>query len=227
VFSVSTPAATTALTTLANVKAELSITGTDEDAYLTAKIARVSAQICTYLKVPTAGDGTRTLGRETLVETIRRDRPLGYDPGWTGTYLDRFGPADSGRTRLLLSRRPIVLVTSVVEDGTTLDASAYEVDGAAGILTRLSSDMLAAWAARKVVVTYVAGWKLPGDTGPTMPGDIEDAAIRLIKTGRFARERDPGIKSETIPGPITTVYQDATSELPEDVTALLDPYRYV
>ena len=87
--------------------------------------------------------------------------------------------------------------------------------------------MPAAWAARKIVVTYVAGWKLPGDASPNMPGDIEDAAMRLIKSARFARERDPYIKSETIPGPITTVFQDATSELPEDVTALLDPYRYL
>ena len=225
-FTVSTPAATTALTTLQNVKDELVITGTDEDAYLTAKIARVSAQICTYLKVPTAGDRTRTLGRETLVETLRRDRPMGYDPGWTGTYLDRFGPADSRHTQLLLARRPIVSVTSVVEDGTTLDASSYESNGAAGILTRLSSDVPAAWAARKIVITYVAGWLLPEDASANMPGDIEDAAIRLIKSARFARERDPYIKSETIPGPITTVYQDATSELPEDICALLDPYRY-
>ncbi|WP_370200209.1 phage head-tail connector protein [Bradyrhizobium elkanii] len=45
-FTVATPAATKALTTLEAVKADLGISGSAEDAYLTEKINQASAAVC-------------------------------------------------------------------------------------------------------------------------------------------------------------------------------------
>ncbi len=54
---------------------------------------------------------------------------------------------------IALLRTPVQSVTSVVDNGTTVDASAYVVDLAAGVLWRKAG----CWTGPQVVVTYVAG----------------------------------------------------------------------
>ena len=85
------------------------------------------------------------------------------------------------------------------------------------------------WTAWKVRVTYVAGWVLPGDSGTiTLPEEIEEAAIELIKLARTARTRDPLVKSETVDG---VGRQDfwvggiGEGSLPPNITMKIDAYR--
>lgn len=207
-LAVSVAAATTGLTTVARVKAALSIGDTSEDTFLTEEIVRVSALICDYLGVVAADDGTRPLGRETLVETFRLPRC---------------------RPEIILSRAPVTSITSVVEDGETLTASDYEIDKAPGLLRRLSDDERIEWPAVKIVVTYVAGWLLPGDASANMPAGIEAAAIELIKARRAARTRDPLVKSREVPGVLRTDYWVGAvgdgGVITTDLASMLDPYR--
>lgn len=221
-FTVTTAATVTALTTLAAVKTELDITGTDENDWLLAQIAVATDQICSYLNVPVAGDGTKTLGRETIVETIRFPHNTVWGP--QRNFVER--------KDIILSRHPVLSVSSVVEDGTALTTDEYELDGAQGTLSRLTTDdFKRTWFANKVVVTYVAGWLLPGETGRTLPYDIEDACIQLVKAERFARKRDPMLKGEETAGIGRNDYwvgaTPGGNSIPSDIAAALDPYRNI
>lgn len=80
-----------------------------------------------------------------------------------------------GERAILLRRRPVVSVTSVVESGTTVAASDYSVTEA-GVLTRASAYSAGRWASGvdNVTVTYVAG-------RPSTPPSVLDAAKELIR----------------------------------------------
>ena len=73
-----------------------------------------------------------------------------------------------GGTALLLTSLPVASITSVVSDGTTLDASSWRLS-AAGVLYRASG----AWGAT-VVVTYLAGDAVP-------PEPVRAAVLRLVE----------------------------------------------
>src|SRR6266403_6400298 len=125
IFTVATPAETKALTTLPTVKTDLKITTATEDDYLTEKINQWSAIVCAYLRVPRAADGSVTLASEALVQTFRFEGSggVGYFP-FTGVW------ASNPRRHLILARKPVTAISSVVVGSTTLDPSEYEVDGA-------------------------------------------------------------------------------------------------
>ncbi|WP_111355250.1 phage head-tail connector protein [Rhodoplanes elegans] len=208
---VTTAAARTDLTTLERVKSDLRIEGSAEDAYLRGQIAVATDLITRHLGVVPAGR-SRTLGRETLVETLRPDR---------------------SRELLLLSRTPIVSIASVVEADETVDAAEYEIeDAAAGMVRRLDADGdPALWATGRIVVTYTAGWLMPGDASADLPAAIEAAAIELVGSFRSARGRDPLVRSESVPGLGDTSYWIQSpmeaGELPPSVATKLAPYRRI
>lgn len=181
ILVVSTPATAKDLTDLPRVKTALHIAedDTSEDLFIAEQIPRASASAVSYLNVARDQTGNATLGRETLVETFR-----GLD----------------GSPSLLLSRLPVVSVASVVVDGATLSGSEYELAAGAGVVHRLEGDDRVAWRARKVAVTYVAGWLLPGQEDRDLPPDIEDAVIDVIGTMRSLRSRDGLLKSESVVG---------------------------
>lgn len=223
-LSVLTPADQTDLTTLAAVKSELQIADSKDNVWLSLQISVASQMVTDYLNVMGADDGTVTLGRETLQETFRVHH---------SRYLAR--RLDSERTQyLMLSRRPVVSIDGLIQDGVALDPSEYEVDGS-GALKHLSSDRPTDWNGNKVVVTYTAGWLLPGQDGRTLPRDIESATIGLVKAAWFARLRDPNIKSEeeNIPGVIDqkTDYFFRSPEpgapLPEEIAQKLNRHRQI
>jgi hypothetical protein len=223
-LTVLTAATQTDLTTLAAVKAELGLTDNKDNVWLALQIAVASQIVTDYLNVVEADDGTVTLGREQLAETFRIHR---------SRYLAR--RLDSERTQyLVLSRRPIASIDSVVHDGVTLDPSEYEVDGA-GILKHLASDRPTDWNGNKVVVTYTAGWLLPGQTGRNLLADIESATIGLVKASWYARLRDPNIKSEedNIPGvrdhKVDYFFRspEPGAPLPEEIAQKLNRHRQI
>ncbi len=184
VFAVVTPAASAAarrLTTAAKVQAvALDGAGTDT-ALIEALIDRASAAAASYCNLKRdASDSPATFGRETCRATWR---PVN---AWRGCAL------------ILPWRVPITSISSVVEDGVTLDASAYALRNG-GLLDRLADDgALIAWSSASIVVTFVAGWDL---TSPdATPPDIEAAVIEQVKAMYLGRQRDPALRSEATEG---------------------------
>lgn len=199
--TVSTAAASFDLTVLATVKEELAITDTDADAKLTRLIAMSSAAVEKYCN--------RVFAQETLIDTFRLND-------------------DGAVPCLLLSRMPVSSISSVVEDGTTLTAADYELVAAKGELWRVDSDdEQQNWENAKIVVTFVAGYELLDG----LPQDVERAAIELVKQGWFALSRDPLVKSEDVPGVLSTAYwvgeMGDNGAVPPHAASLLDKYRII
>jgi hypothetical protein len=223
-LAVTTPAATTALTTLANVKLALDIkTGTD-DAWLRRQIDVVSSIAISVLGVEMAEDGSRHFGVETVTETLDRRTRYPWLPP-----LGVIAPRREADTIIVLGRRPVISIASVTEDGTAVDPGDYELSATDGKVKRLSSDLAAAWPCTLIVASYTAGWKLPGDSGTNLPPEIEEAVIQGVKERVAGRKRDPNVRSENVAGVREVQYffgapgQD--QPLSPTVMAMLNPYR--
>lgn len=214
-FSVVTVATNKRLTTIEAVKSDLGITGNAEDVKLERLIDRVSSMIARYIGVPAASDGSATLALETLSESFRES------PWLRGS-----------RRSLILARRPVPEIVSITIGDAIIPADGYELDGAAGILRRADGCAVpfSAAAGLRTVVEFKAGWTLAPETNPTLPPDIEGAAIGLIRAARFSQERDPAIKSEwttdieRIDYWVGQIGQNGA--FPPDIASMLDPYCY-
>ena len=185
-FEIVTAAANAAarrLTTKENVKAALRATGTSDDTLIDQYIDRVSARAAVYCKLARTGTTPPTFGAEALRATWYAE------PGCYYREADQL---------LLPWRVPVTSISSVVEDGTTLDPNTdYKLlDG--GLLQRLDSVTFAPklWSGGKIVVVYVAGWSLPG----SVPAEIEGAVIDQVKVGYLGTDRDPALRSDSTDG---------------------------
>ncbi|MBB3297896.1 MULTISPECIES: head-tail connector protein [unclassified Rhizobium] len=192
------------LTTLDVVKDEMSITGNAQDATLTRYIKAASATISQFCN--------RVFQSETIKDEFWPDRePYAYQVA---------GAVPS----LQLSRWPVTSVTGVTENGIDLTVDVdFRVDKANGSLVRL--DGLAypcQWLAWPIVATYTGGFA-------EIPGDVSDAAVRLVKARYLAKGRDPFLRSESIPDVRDVSYWIATGAdagaLPPDVSDILENYR--
>lgn len=168
------------LTTRTNVKAAMRITNTDYDTLIDLLIPQASALIVggCGLAVDKAGS-IPSFGLETLVATYR-ERGL-----------------DRGEALTLPWRVPVASITSIVEDGSTLVAGTdYElVSVRPGKIRRLTDGSPTWWSSAAIVVTFTAGWSLPG----SVPPDMEAAAIEQVRAMVHAADRDPAIRSENTP----------------------------
>jgi hypothetical protein len=162
---------------------------------------RVSELIADTCNVALAGSAVRTLRAETLEETLRVRCP---------------------QERLTLARGPILSVTSVTEDGTTLDAADYEVDGFS--LVRLSSGYPSWWSScGRIVIAYRAGWE-------TVPAGLKEAASKLAARLFFDAGRDTSLGSVDIPGLIAATYRYGRPDDPlisTDIMQALRDGRYI
>jgi hypothetical protein len=204
---VTTPAATRDLTTLARLKAELSITDSLSDTLLTNIIREASEAIGSYCSRPEG------FGAETVTETFwLTDAP----------YLD---PTTRGQDVLILARDLVPTIASVTEDGTALVANtAYLLDGS--VLCRVFSGTMRAWTARQVVVAYSAGYALPG----SVPNDLQRAALDLCASMWSSRGRDWTIRSEAVDGVGSVSYLDpraAAVGLPPTISDRLASWRRI
>jgi hypothetical protein len=208
-LTVTTAATDRSLLTPAELRSAANQTDGSRDTELATLGNRVAAAIARSCNVATDGVTPATLRYETLTETLR---PNEQDPFC-------YGPL---RRYIILSRRPVVSVTSIVEDGTTLDAEDYEIDAASGRILRLEDDEPAYWLRAKIVVVYTAGWQ-------TVPDDLKLAASKLAQLfWADSLRSDPNLRSEEIPGVITRswwVSQRPDPLLPEDIDELLAPYK--
>ncbi len=139
ILTVTTPASSQDLASLADLKTELQITAGTDDAWLQAKITEASQVIAAYCG--------RRFGQETLTQTFRLEgAPLA----------------------LQLARFPLSAITAVTQDGDALTSDLYEAQPEPGLLRRLSGDQPIAWTARKVAVVYQAGYALPAGAPPAL-----------------------------------------------------------
>jgi hypothetical protein len=133
----------------------------------------LSDMIARECLVAAAGVTPSTLRRETIVETFRAGR--------------RVNP-------LILSRRFIESVASVVENDVALTSADYQIEAGEGMLTRLDSGGgVVCWPPGKIVVTYLAGFA-------TVPEGLKLAAKTVLREQWSAAARDPLLKRERVDG---------------------------
>jgi hypothetical protein len=192
-ITVTTAATNSKLVDIAVVRSMLGIDGGGEDDALAGFIDRASDVISRHCK--------RVFGLEVVSEQFR---------------------LDTLQEELILARYPVVTLTSLVEDGTTLTVSTdYEVDKAKGWITRLYNDRPCWWPIGKVTVAYSAGYTLPAEA----PQALQQAALQLIKSFYLGADRDPLIRSESVTPMSSASYFGGSEYLPPDVLGLLKPFR--
>jgi hypothetical protein len=126
---------------------------------------------------------------------------------------------------LTLSRYPVEEIVSVTEGTQMLTGSDYQFQSSNGLLYRLQSNMRSIWQGGQIVVTYAAGYELL----ETLPHDLEQACIILVKQQYYSQTRDPLIKGITIPGVSTYEYWVGSvgqgGGMPPEVQSLLAGYK--
>jgi uncharacterized phiE125 gp8 family phage protein len=205
IATVTTAPAETDLTTIERVKAELNMTSVDtaRDNLLGYKIAEATSDIEAHLG--------RVLCRAGLTERFWGD------PG-CAEYL-------------ILARAPVASITSVTVDGVAVSSTEYRLDGASGILYRLdASGYPSIWEwCKDIVVVYVAGYIVPGESGRDLPEALEAATVELVASYWSSRGRDPTVKAEDVPGLGRVEYWvgavGKAGELPPSVDAKIAPFR--
>jgi hypothetical protein len=203
VLSVTTAAADLTLLSIAEMRAAANLTDGSRDTELRTIAAYTAAVITKACRVSTDGAAPPTLRLESLSDTYR---------------------LKSSQNCLILSRVPVVELTTVTENDVELDpATDYEVEASSGLLYRLSGDARICWPCGVIVVEYDAGWE-------TVPDDLKYAAIKFIKAGLQQDDRDPLLKRKVTQG--VSEYEwwvDPTKEsvIPGEVMDILERGGYV
>jgi hypothetical protein len=218
-FTVSVAAPDRSLLTLAEMKAALGIVDAASDAALTMLGAQISDMIAHECRVPVDGVTPPTLRSETVIDEMNND--LRY----------------SGKTwPIVLARRFVTSITSVVVAGTTIVAADYQIDKGAGLLRRVNEGgTIICWSSGKIVVTYVAGFL-------TVPEPLKLAAITVLREQwSFAAQggaapRDPMVKSEAVDGVSRFEYfaqpggssgsMSSVMAISPSASGMLTPYKY-
>jgi hypothetical protein len=101
----------------------------------------------------------------------------------------------------------------------------FTVDAKRGWLIRLNkfTGVAERWEPMPTTVQYQAGYE-------TIPGDVEEACLRLCTARWWARGRDPSLRSQTQPTLGTREYwvgavPGQNGALPPEIEALVAPYR--
>lgn len=200
-LTVQTPATDRTLVTLDELRTALGLAADTYETELTALNTQIADTLADWCGLAKADGVPPTFRVEALVETFRLEEEACH---------------------LILARRPIVSVASIVEWGVTLTTNDWEKEG--GLLYRLDgNDCRWEWPEAKIVVTYTAGWS-------TVPTKLKLAATKLARM-LWAEDgpdaRDPGLKRERVDGVIERewwVSADGTDALPKEVTDLLTDF---
>lgn len=168
--TVSTAATDFNLSTLVNVKTDLSISSSSEDAYLTRMLAVASKEAATYC------------GRVFVEETIDD----------TFYIRDCIG-------KLILSRFPVSEVVSVTVDGDVLDDALYRVEEDTGVIYRLDTDgELCDWDAEITVIRFKGGYsEIPADLEGAVIDLIKARRSARTRDPTVRSERVPDVMEVT------------------------------
>jgi len=203
IVEVLTPASSFDLVTLEVAKDELNIdpSDTSQDTRLQRWITSESRHIARYCN--------RVLVQETVRETFVG---IGGALWWTSEAL-------------VLNRRPVQSISSVVIDSTTLGTEEWDVDAEKGLLYRVASGCRIGWAATSVVVTYAGGY--PPDA---IDEDLQEVCFELLKLRQAARTRDPALRQITVEGMGTKTFWVAGTQegdMPPGIGSALTKFREV
>ena len=182
---------TTAATTLANCKKYLNISASD-----TSK-----DELLELLIEATTNAAEEYLGRNIVARQISQEP---YDC------------TNSKSKYLQLKQYPITTVTTIVEDGETLDTTALKIDSSNGIIKRPVF-----WKG-VVLVTYTAG--ISSSTA-NVPKNLQLAIWQWVSYLLNTQESQ-GIDSETL-GDYSVNYVEQNQEIPSTVSSLLEGYRRI
>lgn len=109
---------------------------------------------------------------------------LGYDPNYSSSITETF---DGDRTEdLFLSRSPVISVTSVTEDGTTLtqgNDQDYVLYSKLGRLRKIGREKWSAAKLQNITVVYSAGYSDSEGSAEDVPGDMKYVCARA--TGKL------------------------------------------
>lgn len=209
------PLTSNALTTLQTVKDELEITDTSQDATLERLINAASDAIERYCERAFHYE-------EDIVEKV-----AGY-----------------GTPFIVVSRTPIISISSIKIGDSTLDSSEYELTGG-GLIYRLNGtwgwsaqyaegivyEQIAGTEEQNIAVTYTGGYVTQNqeDNDPTLtrslPYDLEEACITAVVAlySRIGERAD--VKRESL---MSASYEyDRATGLPTIVLDMLMPYKKV
>ncbi|GEM_PF-743324 len=212
-LTVSAAVSDRSLVSLATVKAELGITGTDadRDAMLTRWIKDLSDSVCEVCGVATDQAGRRTFLSEGATIAYRaQEVPCGLDPA-----------------PLILPWRIPFTVSTVTVDGVSLTvADDVEVEPMAGLLWRLNSNgCRTRWERGRVVVTGAGGWLLAD-----VPAALSSAVTDAVRYRWYAHTRgDPLLRSIDVDGVDAVTFMDAgkvqmDGGLPAEIVSRLSTY---
>ena len=158
------------------------------------------------------------IGTAANVETLQNSSPIAI------------GTAFTEPTSGLIKGDALPDFVSVIEDGNALiEGIDFRVDFLLGQLTRLSTGLIDGqpgytrhWPALPIAVSYGAGYE-------SIPVDVQDAVLRMVKSRWFSRQRDPSLRSENVVGAYEAQYWFATGTVTgnftPDVLDLLNNYR--
>ena len=204
IFEVLTPAADASLLSVAELAACLGVPEDTNVDVLNELRASVSSDLAAECGIRTAPPAPVTFRQESLRDTFRLAR---------------------GEPTLWLSRFPVLAISSITVDGTSLAPTDYLVTVASGALARIVDDRETRWRAAKVVVTYQAGWE-------TVPESLKAAARKLAQR-RWPDARpgapNPNLKRERIEGWgewERWVAPASDPAIPQDVRDMLVPYMH-
>ena len=160
-------------------------------------------------------------------ETLQNATPIALNAAWTETTGGLAGGAALPAYLLAIENAAISHGTASAFGPTPLaEGVDFVVDAETGELTRLSAAGLArSWSTLPLALIYPAGF-----TAATLPPDLSDALILLVKARWFARSRDPLLRSSNVEGVLAQSWAlgagiGAESDFPPDVQAKLERYR--
>jgi hypothetical protein len=192
----------TDLITLVDLKLELGITGTTEDAALQARITRLSEQIAQYCD--------RIFALIAFEETFVF-RASGYPYPCPCA-----GPSP---VPLILLQYPVTEITNLTRDGTMITPDEYDLDAESGRLWPRTG----IWSGR-MVAQYSGGYDLP--TGA--PATLQSAVIEAVRQRRAFSSRDPSIRDVSHVGTSVSFFSEplgSTSGFSQSIAGSLDQFR--
>ena len=154
------------LVTLEELKLELGITGTTEDAALQTRITRLSQQIAEYCD--------RILALIEVEETFQFNG--------NGRLCPCSGPHP---IPLVLMQYPVTEITSLTRDGAAITEDQYDINTESGLLWPRSG----LWGGR-IVAQYSGGYDLPDGA----PATLQSAVIEAVRQRRAFSGRDPSVR---------------------------------
>lgn len=190
--TVTTPATVTDLTTVFAVKEALGVSSSKFDKIINRLIEAATSAIEEYVG--------HVYAKQTYLETV----------------------AGSDHPMLMLTNVPVIGTPTILTNSEpVVDFVVQDPD--AGILYREVGWARVAWVGwgieRSTVpgteelnfdVTYEAGYVLPGQENPTLPGYIEQACVETVVAWYKSQRRDPAVKSKKV-GDTTITYGDVAT----------------